>query len=186
MPVISHRVLLGPQRFALTVERLARHLHERYDDFRQTAIVGIQPRGSYFAERLHKRLIEVAPDLPLGKLDITFFRDDFRTGERPLLPDPMEMPFATEGLKIILVDDVLYTGRTINAAMSALQSLGRPAQVELVCMVERRFRRQVPVVADYLGLSIDALDEAYVRVRWVEVDGKDEVVLYPNKAASKS
>ena len=98
----------------------------------------------------------------------------------------MEMPFSTEGKRVILVDDVLYTGRTISAAFAALQSLGRPARVELVCMVQRRFKRELPITPDFLGLSIDALDEAYVRVRWARTDGRDEVVLYPNKAASKA
>ncbi len=182
----SHRHLLGPPRFGLTVERIARHLHECYGDFTDTCIVGIQPRGSVFAERLYTRLRPHAETLLFGKLDITFFRDDFRIGPKPLRPDPMVMPFSTEGKRVILVDDVLYTGRTISAALSALQSLGRPREVELVVMVERRFQRELPIAPDYLGLSIDALDEAYVRVRWCEVDGRDEVVLYPNKAASKA
>ncbi len=182
----THRHLLGPPRFGLTVERIARHLLECYGDFADTRLVGIQPRGSVFAARLHERLVRHAPELQLGKLDITFFRDDFRTGVKPLRPDPMVMPFSTEGKRVILVDDVLYTGRTISAALSALQSLGRPREVELVVMVERRFQRELPIAPDYLGLSIDALDEAYVRVRWREVDGRDEVVLYPNKAASKA
>ena len=181
-----HRRLLGPPRFSLTVERIARHLRERYDDFADACIVGIQPRGSVFAERLHTRLSREVPALPLGKLDITFFRDDFREGVKQLRPDPMVMPFSTEGKRVILVDDVLYTGRTISAAFAALQSLGRPARVELVCMVQRRFKRELPITPDFLGLSIDALDEAYVRVRWAETDGRDEVVLYPNKAASKA
>ena len=182
----QHRLLLGPPRFGITVERIARHLEESYDDFANTCLVGIQPRGSVFAERLHKRLAAHVEGLPFGKLDITFFRDDFRTGAKPLRPDPMVMPFSTEGKRVILVDDVLYTGRTISAALAALQSLGRPSQVELVAMVERRFQRELSIAPDYLGLSIDALDEAYVRVRWTEVDGRDEVVLYPNKAASKA
>ncbi len=181
----SQRTILGELPFGLALERMARHLIERYDDFAESAIVGIQPRGSYFAERLHRRLVEHAPTLPLGKLDITFFRDDFRTGPRPLRPDAMEMPFSTQGKRVILVDDVLYTGRTIAAAISALQSLGRPTQVELAVMVERRFRRHLPVAPDYYGVEIDALEEEYVRVRWAQVDGIDEVVLYPSKAASR-
>jgi len=184
--VSTGRQILGPERFGLTVERIALHLIERYEDFANAALVGIQPRGSYFAERLHERLVEVAPQLPLGLLDITFFRDDFRTGEKQLLPDPMHMDFSTEGKRIILVDDVLYTGRTIAAAISALQSFGRPSHVELAVMVERRFRRQLPIAPDYLGLEIDALDEAYVRVRWQKTDGEDTVSLYPSKQASKA
>ena len=180
------RLLLGPPRFGLAVERIARHLLERYDTFEDACIVGIQPRGSVFAERLHTRLVREAPALPLGKLDITFFRDDFREGVKQLRPDRMEMPFSTQGKRVILVDDVLYTGRTISAAFAALQSLGRPKRVELVCMVQRRFKRELPITPDFLGLSIDALDEAYVRVRWAETDGRDEVVLYPTKAAIKA
>ena len=179
------RVILEPPRFGLAVERIARHLHERYGDFEDAALVGIQPRGVFFAERLHERLVAHAPALPFGKLDITFFRDDLQLGNTSLVPDPMEMSFSTEGKRVILVDDVLYTGRTINAAMSALQTLGRPAQVELVVMVERRFRRQVPIAPDYFGMQVDALAEAYVRVRWADHDGRDEITLYANKAASK-
>lgn len=179
------RIILESTRFKLVVERIARHLHERYDDFADAAVIGIQPRGGYFAERLHQRLLQHAPELPLGKLDITFYRDDLRLGNTSLMPDPMVMDFDTEGKRIILVDDVLYTGRTIHAALSALQNFGRPAQVELVIMVERRFRRHLPVAPDYLGLQVDALDEAYVRVRWEQEDGRDEITLYANKAASK-
>ena len=184
--MVEVKTALTGRRFGLTIERIARHLHERYNDFASTVLVGIQPRGTYFAERLHRRLVEHRADLPLGKLDITFYRDDFRRGDRTLAPDPMHMPFSTEGQRVILVDDVLYTGRTIHAALSALQSFGRPNQVELVVMVERRFRRQLPIAPDYLGLDIDALEEAYVRVLWKDVDGRDAVLLYPNKAASRS
>jgi len=184
--VSQHRVILEKRKFGLVLERIARHLHERYRDFDNTVLVGIQPRGSYFAERLHERLLQYAPELPLGKLDITFFRDDFRTGEKQLLPDPMEMPFSTQGKRVILVDDVLYTGRTINAALNALQSLGRPSKVELCVMVERRFHREVPIAPDYLGVQIDAIGEAYVRVRWKQTSDRiDEVMLYPNKEASR-
>ncbi|MFK8054625.1 MAG: bifunctional pyr operon transcriptional regulator/uracil phosphoribosyltransferase PyrR [Saprospiraceae bacterium] len=181
----QERVILEERKIGLVLERIARHLRERYRDFDNTVLVGIQPRGSYFAERLHERLLQYAPDLPLGKLDITFFRDDFRTGDKQLLPDPMEMPFSTQGKRVILVDDVLYTGRTINAALNALQSLGRPSKVELCVMVERRFHREVPVAPDYLGVQIDAIGEAYVRVRWKQIEGIDEVMLYPNKEASR-
>lgn len=183
--VSQERVILEERKIGLVLERIARHLRERYRDFDNTVLVGIQPRGSYFAERLHERLLQYAPDLPLGKLDITFFRDDFRTGDKQLLPDPMEMPFSTQGKRVILVDDVLYTGRTINAALNALQSLGRPSKVELCVMVERRFHREVPVAPDYLGVQIDAIGEAYVRVRWKQIEGIDEVMLYPNKEASR-
>ena len=178
------RVILGAERFSLTVERLARHLEERYGDFDGVALVGIQPRGAHFAARLHTRLRRTAPELPLGRLDITFFRDDVGRTQQHLRPDPMDMTFDTEGQHVVLVDDVLYTGRTINAALSALQTFGRPASVELVVMVDRRFRRQLPIRADYLGIAVDALDAAYVAVRWAEVDGRDEVILYPDKAAA--
>ena len=180
------RVILEPERFALTLERLARQLEERYGDFADVALVGIQPRGTLLAERLHGRLASRHPDLPLGRLDITFFRDDVGRTQRHLRPDPMDMPFDTEGRDVVLVDDVLYTGRTINAALQALQSFGRPASVELVVMVDRRFRRQLPIRADYQGVAVDALDAAYVAVRWADVDGRDEVILFPDKPSATS
>lgn len=180
----SNRTILGDIGFNLTLERLARQLIENYGDFADAALVGIQPRGTYLARRLYERLRQLSPKLLFGALDITFFRDDLHQ-EGILAPSAMEMNFSTEDKRIILVDDVLYTGRTVGAAIQALQNLGRPTQIELLVMVERRFARHMPFAPDYRGVETDAFNDAYVRVRWKEIDGRDEVILYPNKAASK-
>ncbi len=177
------KTLLPRERFALTIERLCHQLLEDWGDFTDACIIGIQPRGTMVAQRVHARLTELLDQkkIDFGKLDITFYRDDFRTGDNPLVPHPNDIPFIVAGKKVLLVDDVLYTGRTISAALSALQHYGRPQSVELLVLVDRRFNRQLPVQADYIGISVDALDEAYVKVRWQEIHGDDEILLFPYK-----
>ncbi|HAD12860.1 MAG TPA: bifunctional pyr operon transcriptional regulator/uracil phosphoribosyltransferase PyrR, partial [Saprospirales bacterium] len=116
-----------------------------------------------------------------GKLDITFYRDDFRMPSGPLAPHPNEIDFIVADKRVLLVDDVLYTGRSITAALAALQHYGRPASVELLVLVDRRFNRHLPVQPDYYGITVDALDEAYVKVRWQETHGEDEILLFDKK-----
>jgi len=177
------RTILSKDRFRLTIERLCHQLIEEYDNFENTCIIGIQPRGVFFSDRLHARLSDILSleNIEYGKLDISFYRDDFRVREKPLKTYSTEMDFLTENKRILLVDDVLYTGRTIQAAMSALQHYGRPESVELVALVDRRFNRHLPVQADYVGYTVDALDEAYVKVEWQETDKQDRILLFPQK-----
>ena len=177
------RVILSKERFQLTIERLCHQLIEKYDQFENTCIVGIQPRGVYFSDRLHKRLSSILKlrGIEYGKLDISFFRDDFRQRDKPIKTYSTDLEFLIENKKVILVDDVLYTGRTIQAAMSALQNFGRPEQVELVALVDRRFNRHLPVQADFVGITIDSLDEAFVKVEWEETDGEDKILIFPRK-----
>ncbi len=177
------RVILENKRFNLMIDRLCHQLIENYHDFEDACLIGVQPRGVFFADRIHKKLQSIlkVKNIEYGKLDITFHRDDFRTREKPLQASVTEMNFLVEDKKVLLVDDVLYTGRTIQAAMSALQHYGRPEKVELVAMVDRRFNRHLPIQSDYIGLTIDAIDEAYVKVEWAEQDGDDRIILFPNK-----
>ncbi len=177
------RVILEKERFNLMIDRLCHQLIENYNKFEGACLIGVQPRGVFFADRIHQRLQSILKikRIEYGKLDITFHRDDFRTREKPLKASITDINFLVEGKKVVLVDDVLYTGRTIQAAMSALQHYGRPDKVELVAMVDRRFNRHLPIQSDYIGLTIDAIDEAYVKVDWVEQDGADRIMLYPNK-----
>ncbi len=165
------------------IERLCHQLIENYHKFENTCLIGVQPRGVYFANRIHQRLQSILKikNIEYGKLDITFHRDDFRTRDTPIKANVTEMDFLVENKRVVLVDDVLYTGRTIQAAMSALQHYGRPEKVELVALIDRRFNRHLPIQSDYVGLTIDAIDEAYVKVEWLEEDGDDRVLLYPNK-----
>jgi pyrimidine operon attenuation protein/uracil phosphoribosyltransferase len=114
-----------------------------------------------------------------GKLDITFYRDDFRHREKPLRANVTEMDFIVEDANVVLVDDVLYTGRTVQAALTALQHYGRPCKVELLALVDRRFNRDLPIKADYSGIRVDALDEAYVKVEWQQTEGEDRILIFP-------
>jgi pyrimidine operon attenuation protein/uracil phosphoribosyltransferase len=174
------RTILGSARFEITIERLCHQLIEEYHDFDQTCLIGIQPRGINFSDRIVGRLTALLkkPLFRYGKLDITFYRDDFRTREKPLSANSTEMEFLIEEKRVILIDDVLYTGRTVQAALTALQHYGRPATVELLAMIDRRFNRHLPIQCNYAGMVVDALDEAYVKVEWKEIDGEDKIKLF--------
>jgi len=174
------KVILEGARFELTIERLCRELIENYGEFKDTCFVGIQQNGIPLSERLSGRLKKLLPQVQfeVGKLDVTFYRDDFRQRDRALTGNATVMDFLVENKNIILIDDVLYTGRTIHAAMAALQDFGRPARVELLTLIDRRFNRHLPIQADYIGMSVDSLDEAYVKVEWKETDGADRIRLY--------
>jgi pyrimidine operon attenuation protein/uracil phosphoribosyltransferase len=180
----NSKIILEEKKFSLMLHRLAYQLIDNYDDFQNTCLIGIQERGGFFADRLFEILKSEVKNSKLlfGKLDITFYRDDFRMRKSPLAANKNEIDFLLQGKKVILVDDVLYTGRTIQAAFSAMQHYGRPDKVELAVMVSRRFNRQFPIRADYFGLAVDAIEEAYVEVKWKQKDGRDEVIFYPNKS----
>jgi pyrimidine operon attenuation protein/uracil phosphoribosyltransferase len=177
------KILLQDQRFALTIERLCHQLMEDLGDLSNVCLIGIQQGGVALSARIHERLLELSglPAISYGRLDITFYRDDFRRHDKPLSPHKNDMNFLVDNKKVLLIDDVLYTGRTIQAALAALQDYGRPESVELLALVDRRFNRHLPIQADYIGLSVDAMDEAYVKVRWLENDGEDSILLYDKK-----
>lgn len=176
------RVILTQERFGLTIERLCQQLIERYGRFEDTCLVGIQTGGVCLGDRLYARLLELlgVPKINYGKLDITFYRDDFRRG-KPLKASTTEIEFLVEDKNVVLLDDVLYTGRTVQAALTALNHYGRPRSVALLVMVDRRFNRHLPIRADYVGYTIDALEQAYVQVEWREVDGEDQILLFADK-----
>ena len=169
--------LLSHQHITLTIQRLANQLLESRSSFENTVFIGIQPRGIFLSDRIVNEIRKEVPDAQLyyGKLDITFYRDDVRNEIH--VPNHTDIPFSIEGKKVILIDDVLYTGRTIRAAMDALMDFGRPAKVELLVLIDRRYSRQLPVQPDYVGKSIDSIVSQKVKVLWKERDGEDEVIL---------
>jgi len=171
--------LLNGKKFQITVQRLCHQLIENHDDFSNSVILGIQPRGIYLANRITKNLKEILPQANIlsGNLNITFFRDDFRSHPGPLIPSTTEIDFIIEHKKVILVDDVLWTGRTIRAAMDALLAFGRPEKVELLVLVDRRFSRHLPIEPDYIGIQVDTIFSQKVKVNWKETDGEDNVTL---------
>ena len=115
--------------------------------------------------------------MPLGYLDITFFRDDFRRSEKPLEANKTQIDFIVEGKKVVFIDDVLFTGRSIRSALTAIQSFGRPEEIELLVLIDRRFSRHLPIQPDYRGRQVDAINGEKVLVRWEEKDGEDAVYL---------
>jgi pyrimidine operon attenuation protein/uracil phosphoribosyltransferase len=177
-------VLIPPAQFALILDRLAHQLIEHHD-FSMTDLVGLQPRGTRLAERLKRRLEELTggAEVNCGKLDVTFFRDDFRTHEKPLAPNVNDMGFTVEQRHIVLVDDVLFTGRTIRAGMDALLAHGRPQSVALAVLIDRRFSRELPIEPNYIGKHVDSIGEQHVKVEWSEDHGEDRVILLNTKPA---
>ena len=176
---MEKQVILNSKHLELTLKRLSHELIESHNDFSDTVLVGLQPRGIYVVSQLKKQLeIILKKEIVCGNLDITFFSDDFRRREKPLIPSITNIDFSLENKKVILVDDVLYTGRTIRAGLDALLTFGRPSKVELLVLIDRRFRRDLPIQADYVGKMVDSLISERVSVEWEEIEGEDKIVLY--------
>ena len=171
--------MLTDKEVHIIIHRLACQLIEKHLDFSNTVLVGIQPRGSFLANRLKKVLEEEygVQNLILGYLDITFFRDDFRRTHKPLEANKTQIDFLIEDKKVVFIDDVLYTGRSIRAALTAIQSFGRPQEIELLVLIDRRFSRHLPIQPDYRGRQVDAINYEKVQVHWVEQGGEDFVHL---------
>ena len=176
---MSQKVLLNAKEVNIILHRLTCQLIENHTDFSETVLIGIQPRGIYFARRIKKMLEEEynLKDINLGELDITFYRDDFRRSEKILEANKTRIDFLVEGKNVVFIDDVLYTGRSINAALTAVQSFGRPKSVELLILIDRRFSRHLPIQPDYRGRQVDAINEEKVKVNWKENDGEDSIYL---------
>lgn len=171
------KLVLNEQQLDLTIRRLSHQILENHPDLKETVIIGMQPRGVYLSDRIVRNLSDMSgnPTVLYGKLDITFYRDDFRNELH--IPNQTDIPFSIENKTVILIDDVLYTGRTVRAAMDALLDYGRPARVALCVLIDRRFSRQLPIQPDYTGRSIDSIITQKVKVLWSENEGRDEVVL---------
>ncbi|POY38657.1 bifunctional pyr operon transcriptional regulator/uracil phosphoribosyltransferase PyrR [Flavobacterium alvei] len=176
---MSQKVLLTSKEVNIILHRLACQLVEKHLDFSDTILVGIQPRGTFLARRL-KDMLEKEYNISkiaLGYLDITFFRDDFRRTNKPLEANKTQIDFIVENKKVVFIDDVLYTGRSIRSALTAIQSFGRPSEIELLTLIDRRFSRHLPIQPDYRGRQVDAINDERVLVCWKEQDGEDAVYL---------
>ena len=174
------KTVLNEQQISITIKRLGHQILENHVDLKDTVLIGIQPRGIFVSDQLAKELRSLLPgqQVNYGKLDITFYRDD--VAKRIHIPNHTEIPFSIENKNVVLIDDVLYTGRTIRAAMDALMAFGRPAKVELCILIDRRFSRQLPIQPDYVGRAIDSIVSQKVKVYWKERDNRQEVVLLEN------
>lgn len=176
---MSQKVLLSSKDIHIILNRLACQLIENHLDFSNTVLVGIQPRGIFLADRLATLLTNDygITNLKLGYLDITFYRDDFRRGDKPLEANKTQIDFIVEDKKVVFIDDVLYTGRSIRAALTAIQSFGRPLEIELLTLIDRRFSRHLPIQPNYRGRQVDAINNEKVKVMWKENEGEDVIYL---------
>ena len=166
--------ILTKYQLQITIERLACQVIENYVDLSSVVLIGLQPRGIFLADKIYEQLKKMKPEQEFfyGKLDITFYRDDIR--KELHAPNQTEISFSLEDKNVVLIDDVLFTGRTIRAALDAILSYGRPKKVELCVLINRRYSRQLPIQPDYCGKSIDSIISQKVKVEW----DKEEVNLY--------
>jgi pyrimidine operon attenuation protein/uracil phosphoribosyltransferase len=171
------KLILTGSQLAITIKRLAHQVLENNIDLKDTILIGLQPRGIFLSDQIVAEIRQQLPQskIQYGKLDITFYRDDIRKGLH--VANQTDIPFSIEGKKVVLIDDVLYTGRTIRAALDALLDFGRPEKVELCVLIDRRFSRQFPIQPDYVGKSVDAIISQKVKVYWKQKDGKEEVAI---------
>ncbi|OIQ15629.1 bifunctional pyr operon transcriptional regulator/uracil phosphoribosyltransferase PyrR [Lacinutrix sp. MedPE-SW] len=179
---MSQKVLLNAKAINIILHRLACQLIENHKDFSNTVLIGIQPRGKFLANRLAEMLRTEykIKDLKIGYLDITFYRDDFRRGDKIHEANTTNIDFVVENKKVVFIDDVLYTGRSIRAALTAIQSFGRPTEIELLTLIDRRFSRHLPIQPNYRGRQVDAINKEKVKVNWKENDKEDAVYLISN------
>ena len=175
----KQKVLLSAKEIDIILHRLTSQLIEKHENFSNTVLIGIQPRGAFLAQRIKSLLQDFykISDVKLGLLDITFYRDDFRRGNKTLTANSTTIDFIIEDKNVIFIDDVLYTGRSISAALTAMQSFGRPKDVELLTLIDRRFSRHLPIQPNYKGRQVDVINEEKVSVKWEENDGEDAVYL---------
>ena len=179
---MGQKMLLNRKEVNIALHRLACQLIENHDTFNETVLIGIQPRGVFLANRLQKLLEEhyKISKVVMGQLDVTFYRDDFGRREKPLQANSTNIDFVVENKRVVFIDDVLFTGRNIRAALTAIQSFGRPKSIELLTLIDRRFSRHLPIQPDYRGRQVDVINNEKVKVYWEENDGEDAVYLINN------
>lgn len=170
-------VILDSAALKRTIDRIAHEILETHEDNPNLAIVGIKTRGAYLAKRLAEKLKEFkGKQVPVGELGITFYRDDFKKASDQPIVQSTEISFDIEGKTIIIVDDVLQTGRTVRCALDELMDFGRPAKIELAVLIDRG-HRELPIRPDYVGKNIPTSARQLIRVNLSETDQKDEVLL---------
>jgi pyrimidine operon attenuation protein/uracil phosphoribosyltransferase len=177
--MIKERQILNQQDIKITIERLCQQLIEHHNNFNNTVIIGVQPRGTFLSNRIIaqlKQLLKIT-NIESGNLDISFYRDDLRRREEPIVPQVMDMNLSLEGKNVVLIDDVLFTGRSIRSAIDALMAFGRPKSVELLTLIDRRFSRDLPIQPNYVGKTIDAIESEKIIVEWEETTGTDRILM---------
>jgi len=175
---MQKRLLFDSKLLKITIGRLCRQLIEVHNDFSNAVIIGLQPRGIFLAERIKNELEKMlSGKVHLGYLDATFHRDDLRRRDEPIAPNQTKIPFLIENKNVILVDDVLFTGRTVRAALDAMNAYGRPAKVELLVLIDRLYSRHIPIKADHVGRRVNTIRSQRVLVQLKEQGQEDNIWL---------
>ena len=177
--VMSSKIILNSNQLNILINRLVCQLIENHNDFSNTVLIGLQPRGVYFLNRIISLLKNKynCKNINYGLLDITFFRDDFRRHKKPLNPNISDMNVKIESKSVVLIDDVLYTGRSIRAAQTPIETYGRPKLIELLILIDRRFSRELPIHPNYTGVKVDSIQNDRVKVNWKDNESEDSVYL---------
>ncbi len=175
---VEKALIMNEEQMGRALSRIAHEILERNRGCADVALVGVHTRGVHLARRLQERLLKIEGQrVPVGTLDITLYRDDLHLGDPPRFTvGATDIPFSVDGKKIVVVDDVLYTGRSIRAALDHLIDFGRPAEIQLAVLVDRG-HRELPFRADYVGRNVPTSRGEVVRVLLYEEDGEDKVVL---------
>ncbi len=178
---MPRKVLLDSKKIDIILNRLVCQLVENHKDFDNTVLIGLQPRGAFLIDKILEIFNKEYPtiDIKSGILDFTFFRDDFRRSEKTLSASSTKINFSVENKNVVLIDDVLFTGRSIKAAMSSMDSYGRPNSIELLVLIDRRYKREIPIEANYCGAKIDTFKGDRVNVVWGE-NSKDNIIYIEN------
>jgi pyrimidine operon attenuation protein / uracil phosphoribosyltransferase len=171
------RLILDQALLDITLRRLCQEIIENHEIVENVVLIGLQPRGVFLAERIKQLINELfGHNIPLGYVDATFYRDDFKRKGNILLPNSTQIAFIIEDKNVILIDDVLATGRMVRAAMDALQAFGRPKKIELLCLIDRKYNRDLPIQPDYSGKKVNTLDTQKVLVEWKEQGHKADSI----------
>jgi pyrimidine operon attenuation protein / uracil phosphoribosyltransferase len=180
------RIIVHPFHFNIILQRLCYQIIETHRPFSDTILIGIQPRGVQLSRLVCEKINEIISEnsISYGEIDTTFYRDDFRNTNKPLVPYETQIHHNIDNKKVILIDDVLYTGRTIRAAMDALLEYGRPAKVELLCFIDRRYSRELPVEPNYTGLQIDSINSEKVKLEWNVSHSEATIFIIPKNPIS--
>lgn len=179
---MQKKLILDSELLDITLNRLCQQLIENHLDFSDSVIIGLQPRGIFVAEIIHAKLEKLTrKKIPLGFLDTTFHRDDFRRREVAAKASETKINFVIEGKNVVLIDDVLFTGRTVRAALDAMIAFGRPAKVELLVLMDRKYTRDLPIAADYVGKEVDTLATQKVLVELQAQGHKQNKIWLINK-----
>ena len=173
------RQILNKKQIAIMIRRLCHQLIENHHDFSDTVIISLLPRGRQVSKQIIDKLeVIIGKKIKSGELDISFYRDDLRKHTEPIVPYKMNMNISVDNKHVVIIDDVLYTGRSVRAAIDALMPFGRPRSIELLVLIDRRLSRHLPIQPNYVGKVIDSIDSERVVVLIDEIDGNDKILIF--------